>query len=292
MEFTDLLNDAGIALGEVAICLHKPSDPVERRALTVAAEERPDLFEAYQSNHSSQQEVTVRKRPYFASFLVTAPGEFTFLGLFERRERGHQMAKDFLADPIFSEMLEVTEGHKSSVEDLARKLGTRMRFELVPVHALMALAKRLVVTAPGGRTYMRLAEKTPLTVLEIKRVAKVVPPMPAWDALTLTRDELVALPRDWALRLAEWRGIYLISDEADGARYVGAAYGAENLLGRWRAHVAGEVGVTAELRNRATAGFRFSILELLAPTAAIEEVTSREQSWITRLYTRQFGLNA
>ncbi|RFU13079.1 GIY-YIG nuclease family protein [Rhodobacteraceae bacterium W635] len=292
MEFAVFLREAEVVPGDVALCLHKPGDPAVRRTMLVMVEDRPDLFEIYQSTHPAIQEATVRRRPVFASFVMADPGELTFIGLYTRQEAGRIAEVDITKDTAFREMLSRVEGDRADLSAIVQRLVGRTRFELIPLDALAPLSKRLVVADPGGRNYVRLAESTPLPIVEIKRRASVVPPMPPWDNLTITKGELAALPRDWALRLSEWRGIYLITDEADGARYVGAAYGKENLLGRWRTHVAGDTGATAELRKRRTGGFRFSILELLAPMATIEEVTVREQSWIRRLDTRQFGLNA
>jgi GIY-YIG catalytic domain len=292
MDFTALLSLAGLSPTDVAICLHKPGDPVARRALVVMAEERPDLFEAYQSTHSAIQEATVKRRPFFASFVMTASAELTFMNLYERRELQRCSADDFLSDPVFCEMLVQLDSHSVGLQDNAERLSGRLRFELTPLATFAALSKRLVVADPGGRNYVRLAETTPLEILEVKRIAQITPPMPAWDALTLTWAELATLPRDWAIRLSEWRGIYLIVDEDDGARYVGSAYGTENLLGRWRTHVAADTGVTAELRKRKVRRFRFSILELLSPAATPEDVIALEHNWMDRLHTRQFGLNA
>ncbi|PZX19657.1 hypothetical protein LX81_00114 [Palleronia aestuarii] len=93
-------------------------------------------------------------------------------------------------------------------------------------------------------------------------------------------------------RLSGWRGIYLIVDRSDAARYVGAAYGEEKMAGRRRAHVAGEIGITAELSRRRTDDFRFSGLDVIAPTAAREEVVARERHRMERLDTIEAGLNA
>lgn len=292
MDFSSLLGMSGIPAEEVAVCLHKPGDPVSRQQLATMVEDRPDLFEAYQSTHSSIQESTVRTRPYFASFLMTKPAELTFIGLYSRRDLGCQTAEDFLADSLFCEMLQNVDGHIIDLKKNAQRLAGRRRFKLDPLPDLGGLPKRLVVADPGGRNYMRLAESTHLEVIEMRRLAQIVPSMPSWDRLTLTSAELKTLPRDWAIRLSEWRGVYLILDEVDGARYVGAAYGENNLLGRWRAHVAGATGVTAELIKRDTGRFRFAILQLLSPTAPVEEVTRVEQTWIDRLDTRRFGLNS
>ncbi len=115
--------------------------------------------------------------------------------------------------------------------------------------------------------------------------------MPSPHALTLRAPELAVLPPSWQAELSRWRGIYLITVEGEGARYVGAAYGEHNMLGRWRAHVAGEMGVTKELSLRNSETFRFSILELLAPDATMDEVIACERCWMDRLHTIEYGLN-
>ena len=80
----------------------------------------------------------------------------------------------------------------------------------------------------------------------------------------------------------------------DGARYVGKADGEDNLLGRWRAYGATGHGGNARLRGRDPASFRFTILELVSPTAAPDVTMALEASWKRRLHTRdsRFGLNA
>lgn len=291
MQFLVLLASSGIAPLDVALCLHKPSDPVARQALLNLVEEEPALFEAYQSTHTQRAEATVRTRPYFASFIMTAPAEQTFVGLYTREAGPPLTADAMLANPDLREMFQRVEGHRSTPEAKAREVLGRLHFMLTPSEALASLRRRLIVADPGGRAYVRLADTTALDVLEIKRIASVTPLMPAWDALALTATDLRTLPRDWGLRLAEWRGVYLITDESDGARYVGSAYGRENLLGRWRSHIAGPKGVTDELRLRDTVNFRFSILDLLAPTADVDEITRKEHVWMNRLHTKRFGLN-
>lgn len=291
MEVAQLLTQAGLRLPDIALCLHKPGDPKTRNALAVAAAERPELFEAYQSTHADGPESTVRSRPVVASFLAIAPEELTFIGLYERDVGVVLSAQDMMNDPVFMEMLEFTEGHRRDPSVGVTALAGRTRFTLRPIDALSDLKGRLVVQDPGGRNYLRLAETTPLEVIEIKRGESIVPAMPSWDMLQLTAQDIATLPRDWAVRLADWRGIYLLVDEQDGARYVGAAYGEHNLLGRWQAHVAGEAGITAELSKRSPASFRFSVLELVSPAADIQEVTRREQNWMARLHTKAYGLN-
>ena len=284
MYFADLLRSAGLELKQVALCLHRPTTEFIRRELAIMVEEAPHLFEAYQSTHHQSAQSTVGSRSWFASFLSDGAGEQTFIGLY--RVAGHT--------PMSAEELDASQNMammKSRIRDTPFAVG-RWRFDLRPDEHFSDLRRRLVVSDPGARAYMRLAERTPLEVVEVKRRPSVSPPMPSWDVLALRTSEIQQLPREWRSALSQWRGIYLIVDENDGARYVGSAYGEENLFGRWSAHVAGEKGVTKELAIRSPKSFRFSILELFSPTATPEEVTQKENRWMDRLHTRHFGLNA
>lgn len=293
MEFQALLTAHGIALREVALCLHKPSTPRVRAALAVLAETAPELFDAYQSTHTATPEATLKSRPIMASFLNRGEGEQVFLGLFRRIGWTDRLGEDLDADPRFQAM----HTHlmtPCSYADEARRRGIpgRAQFDLQQMAELGDLMGRLIVRDPGTRTFMRLAETTPLPIIEITRIPDLAPTMPPWWELAIDTPRLRTLPIRWAEQLRNWRGIYLITDEHDGARYVGAAYGEENLHGRWRAHIAREVRVTRKLALRNPETFRFSILELLSPAATIEVVTQAEQGWMLRLHTREFGLNA
>jgi hypothetical protein len=291
MEFAQLLQMVAIAPADVAVCLHKPGDIRTRRILATWAAERRDLFDAYQSTHPPIAEATLKRRSVLAAFVAREDATLLFCGLWDVRGWVWATIAELQGDPIHAEMRAAL-GHADFVAKWAsRGVEGRARFDLAPRAELADLDGRLAVADPGGRAHMRRAETTPLRVVEIAARPAHVPPMPDWRRLTLTTAELRALPKEWALKLSEWRGIYLIIDEADGARYVGAAYGAENLLGRWRAHVAGEAGVTKELARRQTSRFRFAILERVGPDATVEDVTAAEQGWIERLDTRRFGLN-
>ncbi len=289
MEFTTLLAGCGIEPRNVALCLHKPGNATDRLVLAMLAESGSPHFETYQRTHSRQAEATLKARGVMASFLTRGDGTLTFIGLYHRAGWTDRNAADFDADPAMQALFACFADQRGFVE---RGIDSRADFDLQPMARLADLHGRLIVADPGARAYMRLSETTPLPVLEITRQADLTPPLPDWRALVLDTATIRALPRAWAETLRHWRGIYLIVDENDGARYVGAAYGTENLLGRWQTHVAGEAGVTRQLALRNPGNFRFSILELLSPTAGIDEVTRIEQGWMERLDTRRFGLNA
>nr|WP_282565429.1 GIY-YIG nuclease family protein [Paradevosia shaoguanensis] len=116
--------------------------------------------------------------------------------------------------------------------------------------------------------------------------------VPDWREIEIRAPELSLLPQSWRAKLSEWRGIYLIFDETDGMRYVGSAYGAENILGRWMTYAKTGHGGNIKLKGRNPTGFSFSILERLSPDLPAQEVIDRENSWKKRLHTiGQFGLN-
>ena len=87
------------------------------------------------------------------------------------------------------------------------------------------------------------------------------------------------------------RGVYLIFDESDQKAYVGAAYGKENILGRWLNYAKAGHGGNKKLRHRDPSSFRFSILQRVSPDMDAEDVIRFEGTWKDRLHTRDFGLN-
>lgn len=288
MSFEILLRGVGLVPEDVAICLHRAGSEQISRTILTLAERAPVVFNAYQSTHSATAEAMLKRRRVMASFLSRGRSELVFAGLFGVQGWTNVSSKVLDADPI-QQQLQAQTG-KWTFASGGRP--ERALFDLKPLDDLGELIGRLIVADPGARAHMRRAETTVLQIVEVSPVPRLSPIMPAWDQLVLTADDVLDLPGDWALRLAEWRGVYLIVDTADGARYVGSAYGVENLYGRWRAHVAGEIGITVQLSQRQTRGFRFSILQRVSPDMPVEAVTAIEQSWMTRLQTKEFGLNA
>ena len=99
-------------------------------------------------------------------------------------------------------------------------------------------------------------------------------------------------PESIISKLSEWRAIYYIWDGSDGKGYVGSAYGAANLLGRWLNYGAVGHGGNRLLRQRDPKNFRFSILQRVSPDMEQADVIAVENSWKERLHTREpWGLN-
>jgi hypothetical protein len=216
---------------------------------------------------------------------------FMFLGLYENRGGAFHDFADIDARPEFLALYDATDAAPFCDEDQGEATG-RIVFDLVRMDALADLEGRLRVAAPDApRPYIRKGENLTLRVLSIAEEGYADRPLADWRILTMTKAEIIVLPPRWSNTLAQWRGIYLIVDESDGARYVGSAYGNENLLGRWREHVRNKYGVTAELRRRETRHFRFSILQRVSPDMQVDEIVAIENGWKLRLHTIAHGLN-
>ncbi len=292
LRFNTLLEAEGIDSRDVSVILHTTNLQPLRRMLPWIVAERPDLFDAYQSVHSRTAEMALRKRPLAASF-VSMPGKkLVFVGLFRVASVEELPTTEIYRDPRFEEMATQFGATDSAPARAIARADVQLKFDLAPIKALSGMRGRLLIIAPPGRTYVRIAANLDAEVASIAEASVLVEPAPDWREFVLSGVEVRGLPDTWAAKLAEWRGVYLIVDKADGARYVGSAYGVENLLGRWRAHVAGAHGVTKELVVRDTDDFQFSIFERVSPDAGIEDVVALERNWMVRLDTICNGLNS
>ncbi|WP_299841810.1 GIY-YIG nuclease family protein [uncultured Roseovarius sp.] len=287
-----LLKAEGLDPADVSLVFHKTKLQPFRRMLPWLVRQRADLFEAYQAVHSTPAENTLKKRRFCASFVPLDEHLMMFVGVYCIAGFKELPTSFIYADRRYSE-LEETYGATDTgpTANLARQ-ATQLRFDLECSGYLADFCGRLIVKSPMGRAYIRRADKLNPEISELLAEPQFEPTCPDWRELVLDGLEVRNLPESWRARLREWRGIYLIIDRAGGARYVGSAYGLENILGRWLAHVAGDVGVTRELKKRSAKDFRFSILERVSPDEVVEEVVALEHGWMNRLGTREWGLNA
>lgn len=295
MQFNDLLRLQDIAPNTVNIILHSPRHTEFAKVLPTLFHTRRAALEMYQATHSDPAERALKLGRGFAAVFVrigpAAAGQarMVFAGLYANQGWQDRPWADIWAEP---EAQYLAESFGVFAEDRGNDpAALKAFFDLRLTDHLQDLIGRLVIAATLTQTYVRLAENMTATVLAIIEQGIAETPPPDWREMMVSTPFLQAIPQGWANRLSHWRGIYIIVDETDGARYVGSACGQDNFLGRWQAHVAGEVGVTAQLRHRNPMNFRFSILEHVPLGMPADDVIALEHTWMTRLHTRTNGLN-
>lgn len=99
----------------------------------------------------------------------------------------------------------------------------------------------------------------------------------------------------WKTALINQKGVYLISDNLNGKRYIGAAYGQDMLLGRLKSYVTNGHGGNVELKKLTfdyiKENFTYSLLEIYKSTTDDQIIIDRESWWKDVLNTRKFGYN-
>jgi hypothetical protein len=102
----------------------------------------------------------------------------------------------------------------------------------------------------------------------------------------------------WHQMLESVNAIYLITDQITGQQYVGSAYGAGGLLGRWKNYAntghGGNKLLVELLSNDAeyARNFTFTVLRTLPKTLTDQEVIAKEKLYKDKLGSRVFGLNS
>lgn len=285
------LRDAGIDPAQIALLMHRTRLQPLRDRLPWITAHRPDLLAAYNATHGPRVSATLQRHALMACFVPLDGGRHLFTGLFRNAGATLEDRARIHSDPRYAELETDFGASDTGPSNPTNATGQAFRFDFQPLDALSDYRARLVVKTPGGQGYCFKGANIDPTILALLEQPATAPPMPNWRDLTLTRADLRHLPQGWAEKLAIWRGVYLICDHSDGARYVGSAAGAENLLGRWRGHIARQHGITAQLQQRDPGNFTFSILELTAPDISPQDIIAIENGWKTRLHTRTFGLN-
>lgn len=284
LDFRLLLDLEGIDAADVLLIRHTPREPALRRIFPWIVADRPELFLTWQRIQWKTAETAMTKAKMVAAFVGMEAGAAVFAGLSRIdawREIDHAA---YLALPGNAELF----GLGMTVSDRSRYLD----FQLAPLEALQALQGRLIVGWPKPeRSWWRWADRGVFPIQYILEESRFAQHMPPWEDLVLTWAELHALPRSWRLQMSQWRGVYYIFDTARARGYVGSAYGAENVLGRWLEYARTGDGSNKGLRASRPADLLFSVLSRCSPDLAAEDVIAIEAGWKRRLHSRSFGLN-
>jgi hypothetical protein len=250
------------------------------------ADERPELFRAYQHIQGPQLTGAMKRAQYIVSCIGHAPDQAVFVGIYEIMGGQQINAAQFAALPEHQELARHGYG-------MLAASATAWAFDLQARSFMKTWKGKLVLGWPGGtRSWWRHASRNRFPIEAVLEESIITRGMPSWQDLVLTWAQLALLPASWQTQLSQWRGIYFIHDERRHMGYVGSAAGAENLLGRWLAYAASGHGGNTLLRQSRPTDLRFSVLERTSPDMTVRDVVSLEQTWKRRLHTRApYGLN-
>jgi GIY-YIG catalytic domain-containing protein len=289
MELNNLLVEKGIDPKQVIVLRHRPFEPGLDKKLQFWADERPDLFEAYQMCHGLRLEKALVGASYVASFIAYGPGKALFVGLYRMKGSKTITFQQYWEIPAHREM------KKHGMRGLAVEEGraTIQQFNLLLIEHYNHWKGKLVIGWPGiERSWWRWASRNHFPIQAIFDQSKLVDTQPSWDDLVLRWEDLNSIPSSWEIAFSQWRGVYYIFDDSDGKGYVGSACGRENILGRWRNYAATGHGGNSLLKRREPENFEFSILELVSPAMDRDHLIRLENSWKRRLHTQSpNGLN-
>jgi hypothetical protein len=269
---------------------HRPHEPELRKVLPWLAAERPDVFDAYQQAQGERLERVMQAMNgsgYIASFIGRGAGKALFVGLYSIAGSKAQTFQQFWRVPANIDL------KTFGMRGRTNKSRIGLWFDLVLSDFYLDWKGKLVVGwPPPERSWWRRAHRNEFPVISVLEDSLLDAAMPGWDAINLSWEELGVLPTRWKLTLSQWRGIYFIFDGSDRKGYVGAAYGNENILGRWLGYTKRGHGGNRLLRQRDPRNFRFTILQRVSPDMEAADVIRLEASWKERLHTRSpNGLN-
>ena len=294
MNLNDLLLGNNIDPKHVLVFRHRPPEPDLNKVLPWLAAERPEMFNAYQQTQREKLEKTMQKMMgygYVASFIGHNPGQALFVGLYSIVSSKPLTHKEFWKVPAFIEMREKFGLRWWHTREPIRTSVLWFNLELTDFYAHWK-GKLIVGWAPPERSWWRRAHRNEIPVTAVLEDNAFNSAMPKWDDKSLTWDELGVLPARWKSVLSQWRGIYYIFDISVNKGYVGSAYGANNILGRWENYAKSGHGGNRLLKKRNARNFHFTILQRVSPDMDVGDVIRLEATWKKRLHTRDpHGLN-
>jgi hypothetical protein len=289
MTLNDLLQGREIAPDSVIVMRHRPSEAELNKVLPWLASEKPEVFNAYQQSQGEKVERAMQGAKYIAAFIGRDAGKAIFVGLYAIGATKPVTREEFWRIPANLELQKF--GMRGFGEHVTRQTVFWFDLSLTDFYADWK-GKLVVAWPPPERSWWRRAHRNKIPVLAVLEESAFDAEMRRWEEIVLTWDQLRVLPTPWKARLSEWRAIYYIFDTSDGKGYVGSAYGATNLLGRWLGYADRGHGGNVLLRKRNPAHFRFSILQRVSPDMEAAEVIRLESTWKERLHSRHpAGLN-
>jgi len=146
MDLNTLLDENRLDPQNVLVMRHRPHERKLRKVLPWLAEERPELFNAYQSSHHTRQETAMARAKYLASLIGHEPGKALFVGLYSVGENRLVSASEFWEMPTNQELQKLGMAGWSGEEDRQACLW----FDLQVTPVCRDWKGKLILDWPGG----------------------------------------------------------------------------------------------------------------------------------------------
>jgi hypothetical protein len=274
--FNTILRAGNVSLADVRLIRHKDNRADRGRTpydLWRDPETRP-LFELYQRTQNIRNRGKL-DAPYWAVFLGTPSDETLFVGLYAVRYVG-----------LLQRDQEVPH-----IEGAVDKAGSADVYDLSLQSALSEfIGKLLIDWGPGALAWVQYAEKHDKPVTELRAEFKEAE-FPGFFEFIEPLSKLDGLPRAWHEVLKNSKGIYLLTCPKTKEQYVGSATGQEGFWGRWQDYIRTGHGGNVVLKSRDPSDYQVSILEVAGSASTVEEIVKREWLWMSKLQSREMGLN-
>jgi hypothetical protein len=167
----------------------------------------------------------------------------------------------------------------------------REMYDLERIQEMDDLSGRVVIDwGPGTRSWSQWLNRRDKPIVELRAQVNA-PRFPGFEDFEATIEHVPTLPIPWQEALASVSGVYLIVT-SDGQQYVGSAYGAGGLLGRWLNYADNGHGGNQRLRNNPVFDATVRVLRIMDPSTPPDRVIAEEARWKHRLGSRAYGLNA
>jgi hypothetical protein len=270
------LKAAGLETPHEKIKLVRHSDHLGRSIRQILAD---GVFDKYQAEQSDTLK-PFHRCEVILSFIGTAGNQAEFIGAY--RVIGHRpfRRKDFENVPEY-------------LLPALRIKVPRIWYYLEELTQFSSLRGRLTIQWLGMRGWVQTKD---LEVYELLPPGNEIR-FPGYQDIVLTWSELkdiIATPRlhrDWKTALSASAGIYRIVDHSTGMTYIGAAYGAESLWGRWSDYAKAGHGGNKLLRGLDPNKFQWSIVRTLSGSMSSKEIIRVERTEMKKHGSKAVGLN-
>jgi hypothetical protein len=273
--FTDLLEKAGLAAGQVRLLRHQTKTGNGRTPYLLWRDDRPS-FEEYQRVQTIGNRAGLAA-PFWASFVAPPTGGTLFVGIYTARRVGTVDASWF--DP-----LHLVLGRQLTKDDLDS-------YETTRTSELEAFIGRLWIEwGAGARSWVQRADRQNKPIVELTRTFRE-DAFPGYTHFIANVSDVHGLPATWISALRAARGVYLLTSSKTREQYVGSATGDAGFLGRWQHYAQDGHGGNIGLKSSEPSDYQVSILEVSGSAATQEEIVAVEQLWKRKLQSRAMGLN-